>query len=218
MPLASEALPSIQQIAVLLVGAHAFNDVGFYLTHRLLHSKALYKTFHKKHHTFRGSVNESIFVCMFSCWVFVNPIFFSEHSSPTDRCLCFVLLKVGIAAEFANPVEIILSNQIPTIGLVLAMGAHPLVQAAWLVLRLSQTYEVHSGFAFDASLAGSVGLAACGASFHDHHHTVNMGNFGAEHMDWLFGTMDHWVRDGRERGYLEKRRADGEKAAAAKTQ
>jgi hypothetical protein len=34
---------------------------------------------------------------------------------------------------------------------------------------------------------------------------VNMGCFGAEHMDWLFGTMDHWVRDGGEHGYLEKR-------------
>lgn len=34
---------------------------------------------------------------------------------------------------------------------------------------------------------------------------VNMGCFGAEHMDWLFGTMDYWVRDGGEQGYLEKR-------------
>ena len=36
-----------------------------------------------------------------------------------------------------------------------------------------------------------------------------MGNFGAEHMDWLFGTMDYYVRDGRNQGYIEKRRALG---------
>ena len=34
-----------------------------------------------------------------------------------------------------------------------------------------------------------------------------MGNFGAEHTDWLFGTMDHYLRDGGSRGYLQKRRA-----------
>jgi methylsterol monooxygenase len=134
MPAASAPLPPLPTLALLFAAAHAFNDVFFYATHRLLHSKLLYKRFHKQHHTFRGSV--------------------------------------GAAAEFAHPVEVLASNQLPTAGLVLALGAHPLAQAAWLVLRLTQTYEVHSGYAFNGSLVSRLGVAACGAPFHDHHHTV----------------------------------------------
>ena len=71
--------------------------------------------------------------------------------------------------------------------MLLAIGAHPLVQGVWLVLRLTQTYEVHSGYDFSESLVGKLGLTANESSFHDHHHTYNVGNFGAEHTDWLFG-------------------------------
>ena len=64
---------------------------------------------------------------------------------------------------------------------------------------------MHSGYQLDETLAGKLGITANGAAFHDFHHTANCGNFGAEHMDWLFGTMDHWVRDGETAGYLQKR-------------
>ena len=119
---------------------------------------------------------------------------------------------VAAAAEFAGPTEMVLSNQVPTLGLLLAIGSHPLVQAAWIVLRLTQTYEAHSGYEFDDSWLGWLGITACESSHHDHHHTSNMGNFGAEHTDWLFGTMDHWLAAGGRRGYIDQRRA----AAAAR--
>jgi len=134
-PSAAAPLPPLPALMVLFAAAHGFNDVFFYATHRMLHSKLLYKRFHKQHHTFRGSV--------------------------------------GAAAEYAHPVEVLVSNQLPTMGLVLALGLHPLVQAAWLTLRLLQTYEVHSGYAFNEAWAGKVGIAACGAAFHDHHHSVS---------------------------------------------
>jgi methylsterol monooxygenase len=167
VPSGGAPLPSYGYVAQVCLAAHFVNDVLFYWTHRALHHPALYKRFHKQHHTFRGSVGE--------------------------------------AAEYAHPVEVVASNQIPTLGLILAVGSHPLVMCAWLILRLTQTYETHSGYALDGSLYARLGLAVCGASFHDHHHTVNLGNFGAEHMDWLFGTMDHYVRDGREAGYIGAR-------------
>jgi len=113
--------------------------------------------------------------------------------------------SVGAAAEFAGPTEVVLSNQLPTVGLLLAVGAHPLVQAAWLVLRLTQTYEVHSGYEFSDTLIGRLGLTANETSHHDHHHSVNLGNFGAEHTDWLFGTMDHFLAGGERQGYVQKR-------------
>ena len=57
--------------------AHWFNDVFFYWTHRLFHSSAVYPVFHKKHHTYTGSIS--------------------------------------IAAEYAHPVESIVSNIFPTV-------------------------------------------------------------------------------------------------------
>jgi hypothetical protein len=41
----------------------------------------------------------------------------------------------------------IVSNYLSTAGLVIVMGAHPLVWLAWLAARLLQTYETHSGYA-----------------------------------------------------------------------
>ena len=38
-PLASEPLPEWQNMAIVFCGAHLFNDVGFYWTHRLFHAK-----------------------------------------------------------------------------------------------------------------------------------------------------------------------------------
>uniref|UniRef100_A0A7S0J978 Fatty acid hydroxylase domain-containing protein n=1 Tax=Calcidiscus leptoporus TaxID=127549 RepID=A0A7S0J978_9EUKA len=113
--------------------------------------------------------------------------------------------SVGAAAEFAHPVEVVVANQLPTVGFLLGVGAHPLLQAAWLALRLTQTYEVHSGYDFTDTWLCRVGLLNGGCAFHDHHHTANMGNFGSEHMDWLFGTMDHYCRGRCAEGYRRER-------------
>lgn len=113
--------------------------------------------------------------------------------------------SIGAAAEFAGPTEQIVSNNFPTLGGLLLVGAHPLIQLVWVFMRLTQTYEVHSGYDFSHTWLKRVGLLTGGSTFHDHHHTVNCGSFGAVHMDWLFGTMDHYVRDGGHDGYLAKR-------------
>ena len=62
---------------------------------------------------------------------------------------------------------------------------------------------MHSGYEFGEPLAGRCGLTSNDYGFD--YHTVNR-HLGAEHMDWLFGTMDSWaaMRD----GYLKSRRAD----------
>jgi len=104
---------------------------------------------------------------------------------------------IGIAAEFASPVETLFSNILPTLGGVAFFGRHPVVFSVWLFLRLVSTYQAHSGFCFRF-------LDAEGTIFHDHHHTSNRGNFGAPYIDWLFGTMDHYVKGGGVQGYLDR--------------
>ena len=56
--------------------------------------------------------------------------------------------------------------------------------------------QVHSGYDFTDTWLGRVGIFATDSAHHDHHHTANQGNFGAEHTDWLFGTMDHYLNVG----------------------
>lgn len=52
-------------------------------------------------------------------------------------------------------------------------------KAIWLFIRLKQTYEAHSGYAFKGTWYAATGLAHVDAAcFHDYHHTINRGNFG----------------------------------------
>lgn len=160
-------LPSVSDVFWTMVVGHVFNDVFFYLTHRMFHSKALY-FLHKQHHSFGGTM--------------------------------------GIAAEHANPVESVVANVIPTVGGVLLFGCHhPLAVVVWTLVRVQQTLFAHSGYCFTGTIWDHVGLAHCEeVIFHDHHHASNQGNFGCLFMDWVFGTMDHFVYNGGFDGYLEK--------------
>ncbi|GMH84800.1 hypothetical protein TL16_g10031 [Triparma laevis f. inornata] len=165
-------LPTFASMFKTFVVGYTFNDVGFYFTHRLFHSKLLYKRFHKQHHEFVGTVSFS--------------------------------------AEYADPVEIIIANQIPTVGGVLFFACHPLSVSVWIMMRLQQTYEAHSGYCFENTLLAKVGILHPGSAvFHDHHHTSNMGNFGSFFLDWAFGTMDHYLSAGGYRGYIDKKKKGG---------
>lgn len=118
---------------------------------------------------------------------------------------------IGFAAEYAHPIEVVLSNQLPTLGGIFLVGTHPLCVFVWLAFRLQQTYEAHSGYCFRNTLLNDFPLYvlhAEAAAHHDHHHTVNLGNFGG-FTDYIFGTMDHWQSVGGEEGYIELRAADG---------
>lgn len=122
--------------------------------------------------------------------------------------------SMGIAAEYANPIEAIVSNQIPTVAGIILFGTHPLAIFVWLVLRLRQTYEVHSGYCFQNSWYSATGLAYPEeTAHHDCHHSVNKGNFGSELTDWMFGTMDSFVDVGLTSGYVASMHAKATKNA-----
>lgn len=155
--------------------ANAFNEFGFYTAHGALHSNpTLYRVFHKRHHSYTGSV--------------------------------------GIAAEYASPLEEILANTIPTIGyftymffaytreeasqsyFITTARAWPLFMT-WMWARLWETYEVHSGYCFADTWLGKMGLMhGKRTRFHDFHHTHNVSNYGGGlFMDALLNTMDPYL-------------------------
>ena len=83
-----------------------------------------------------------------------------------------------------------LANQLPTIGGVLFFGRRFEVLCVWVVLRLKQTYEVHSGYCFGGAPDALWITCAEGTAQHDFHHSHNAGNYGGFFVWWdrLCGT------------------------------
>lgn len=132
--------------------------------------------------------------------------FHKEHHNYTGT--------VGVAAEHAGPVEQVFSNIIPTIGGCLFFGRHPYVLLCWIVMRLHNTYDGHSGYCFSETWLGRIGLLSAASAYHDYHHTFSFrGNFGHPLLDYLCGTMDFWLKDGGRKGYLELQRKNDFKLA-----
>jgi len=95
---------------------------------------------------------------------------------------------------------------IPSLGGVVLFGAHPLVVCIWLMMRLRETYEAHSGYCFENTLLDKLGLMhSHNAIHHDHHHSANQGNYGALYLDYMLGTMEAFCKTGGYKGYLEKK-------------
>ncbi|KAJ8608563.1 hypothetical protein CTAYLR_005963 [Chrysophaeum taylorii] len=104
---------------------------------------------------------------------------------------------IGPSAEFATVIEVIFSHMLPTFVGCVVVGSHVLVFWTWLFLRLKQTFEEHSGYAFANTWADTLLIAQPESAIeHDHHHAVNRGTFGALWLDYLCGTMDAFVAAG----------------------
>jgi len=116
---------------------------------------------------------------------------------------------IGIATEYAHPVEAVFANEIPTLIGPLLLGAHPAVFWAYLVLRMWETIDSHSGFRFPWSPWNMIPFAVGGSEFHDFHHSVNIGNYGMlRFWDWATGT------DARYRQHLLKSKSNNTPKAA----
>lgn len=117
----------------------------------------------------------------------------------------------GIAAEYANIIEAIVANFLPTVsGWIIWSRVWGPVRLStfvfYLMFRLIETTENHSGFLFPVSINYLIpthwidyGRRHGVSSFHYFHHSHNTGNFGTPFMDWLFGT------DKTYREYVDKK-------------
>jgi sterol desaturase/sphingolipid hydroxylase (fatty acid hydroxylase superfamily) len=108
--------------------------------------------------------------------------------------------SIGIAAEYAHPIEDILCNIIPTFAGCLLMGSHVITLWPWFGLRLLETIETHSGYNFNCSPTKFLPFLN-GAIRHDFHHSHNTGSFGAmtPFWDYVMGT------DRNFKEYMEER-------------
>ncbi|KAJ1926297.1 C-4 sterol methyl oxidase [Tieghemiomyces parasiticus] len=99
----------------------------------------------------------------------------------------------GLTAEYAHPLEILILGM-GTIGgpllWVLATGdLHIFTVLAWIVVRLFQTVDSHSGYDFPWSLRHWLPFWS-GAEHHDYHHMAFVNNYSTSFRwwDYLCGT------------------------------
>ena len=101
--------------------------------------------------------------------------------------------SIGIAAEFAHPVEDVISNLFPSIGGCMFLGSHVFTFWLWIALRLWETLDVHSGFSFKWSPFHVFPFQG-GADRHYFHHSHNVGCYGSFTIfwDWITGTFSNF--------------------------
>lgn len=99
--------------------------------------------------------------------------------------------SIGIAAEFAHPVEDLLANLLPTIGACMLMGAHVFTFWLWIAIRLWETLDVHSGYSFAWSPFHVFPFQG-GADRHYFHHSHNVGCYGSFTIFWDWITGDQY--------------------------
>jgi methylsterol monooxygenase len=93
----------------------------------------------------------------------------------------------GLAAEYASPIEVMMlgfgSVGCPILWCALTGDLHILTMYIWIVLRLFQAIDAHSGYEFPWSLHHFLPFWA-GADHHDIHHEKFIGNYSSSFRWW----------------------------------
>lgn len=85
---------------------------------------------------------------------------------------------ITFAAEYSNPIEMILSNDIPTFLGGWILGSHLCTMMIWTFARVLITIDAHSGYSFPWSPVARLKSIFVGPDGHDWHHSHNKGNYG----------------------------------------
>lgn len=158
----SVPFPSLLVIALQVALFFVCEDMWHYFFHRIFHIGWFYRNIHKQHH---------------------------RYAAP-----------FGLAAEYAHPVEV-MALGFGTVGfpVIYAYTAkarpgfglpvlHLFTVSLWVVLRLMQAIDSHSGYEFPWSLHHFLPFWA-GADHHDDHHHYFIGNY-ASSFRWLDYFLD----------------------------
>ena len=120
----------------------------------------------------------------------------------------------GLAAEYASPIEVMILGfgtvSCPILWCAFTGNLHILTMYIWIVLRLSQAIDAHSGYEFPWSLHHFLPFWA-GADHHDLHHEKFIGNYSSSFRWWDYLLDTEYTPEA-----LKRRR--GEKVKAKKTQ
>ena len=95
----------------------------------------------------------------------------------------------GMAAEYASPIEVMFLGAgtvgPPILWAFVTGDLHVLTMYIWIVFRLFQAIDAHSGYEFPFSLHHLIPFWG-GADFHDVHHEKFVGNYSSSFRWWDF--------------------------------
>lgn len=93
----------------------------------------------------------------------------------------------GLTAEYASPIEVLVlglgTAGTPLLWAYLTNDLHLFTMQLWIVLRLLQAVDAHSGYEFPWSLHHFIPFWA-GADHHDLHHEKFIGNYASSFRWW----------------------------------
>lgn len=115
----------------------------------------------------------------------------------------------GLAAEYASPIEVMMLGFgtvfSPILWCAITGDLHILTMYIWIVLRLFQAIDAHSGYEFPWSLHHFLPFWA-GADHHDTHHEKFIGNY-ASSFRWWDAVLDTESTDEANARRREKKQA-----------
>ena len=106
-------------------------------------------------------------------------------------------VTIGIAAEYAHPLEFMFGNLLPTaLGpMILGPRTHMFTVFVWYTVRVGLTLDGHSGYDFSWSPYRMIPFST-GGEYHDYHHAANVGNYASNSAFWdyVFGTNKEYYK------------------------
>ena len=94
------------------------------------------------------------------------------------------LAPIGLSAQYAHPLEQVVSNLIPLLSGPLICGSHTVTTWVFLSIGLISTTVAHSGYHLPFLPS---------PEYHDFHHREFASNFGMDgFLDWFHGTDLAW--------------------------
>jgi sterol desaturase/sphingolipid hydroxylase (fatty acid hydroxylase superfamily) len=90
-------------------------------------------------------------------------------------------VSVGIAAEYAHPLEEVVANALPTLASTFLVPTHALVIAAWMAFRVDETVVAHCGLEVPHPWNHPLLQVT---RRHDYHHSQNVDSYGSMFCLW----------------------------------
>eukprot|EP00735_Rhodelphis_limneticus_P007021 TRINITY_DN1950_c0_g1::TRINITY_DN1950_c0_g1_i2::g.22942::m.22942 TRINITY_DN1950_c0_g1::TRINITY_DN1950_c0_g1_i2::g.22942 ORF type:complete len:280 (+),score=18.43,sp/Q55D54/MSMOB_DICDI/33.85/1e-38,FA_hydroxylase/PF04116.8/3.2e+03,FA_hydroxylase/PF04116.8/4.3e-19 TRINITY_DN1950_c0_g1_i2:49-840(+) len=132
------------------------------------------------------------------CMLIEDFIFYWAHRALHHRSIYKYIHKqhhefkvsIGIASEYAHPVEAVTANLIPFVAGPILLKVHGFTFLVWTFLRIAETVDAHCGYRFPFTPWQLVSWLQGGAARHDFHHSHNVGSYGSftKFWDWACGT------------------------------
>lgn len=159
----SVPFPDLKVMGSQIAGFFFLEDLWHYSFHRLFHYGWFYKNIHKQHHKYAAPFG-----------------FTAEYAHPAE-VMSLGVGTVGFPILYAYLAKTHASWNLPEL--------HLFTITCWIVLRLFQAVDSHSGYDFPWSLNKFIPFWA-GAAHHDMHHHYFIGNYASSFtwFDFLLGT------------------------------